>query len=137
MNANQRRAALIAALEKFAKKEGQRDRLDPGAARVKFSVEADVDGHKMGLVTTGQLSIAVNQTKTVSQKPDMTQLAAYLLGFIPKARRKQLLPKANTLPEAPAEDQAEAENLVLVLTSRSPQEARGAVAYCYEIIAEE
>lgn len=89
-------SVLWHALERYAKKQGDRALLDPG---VKHDVKIELAGHVDGRFITreifGELSVDHDQTAASSSAPNAPHLVALLLDALPKTKRRAIL---NDLP---------------------------------------
>jgi hypothetical protein len=142
MNKAEIAAVTWAALESIAKKQCRRDALAAGGEYdVALKISGEVGQASCVFQAEGHVVVNHDGVRLASQAPPISQLTAYLLGLLPKAKRENVLRKLpenfaaadNRLPDIDAGLVEAAQQMLDRLRSKVQQHVRGSISVAYRI----
>ena len=142
MNKAEISAVTWAVLESIAKKQLRRDALAPGAEYdVALKISGKVGKASCAFQAEGHVVVNHDGVRLASHAPPISQLTAYLLGLLPKAKRENMLKTLpeifaaadNRLPDVDAGLVDAAQKMLDRLRSKIQQHVHGSISVAYRI----
>ncbi len=142
MNKAEISAVTWAAVESIAKKQFRRDALTPGAEYdVVLKIGGEIGQASCDFQAHGHVVVNHDGVRLATQAPPISQLTAYLLGLLPRAKRENVLKRLpeifaaadNRLPDVDADLVEAAQKMLERLRSKVQQHVHGSISVAYNL----